>query len=126
MGDEDSTTVFRKWHLLLLVLVACQCILGAIAEAIAETLILTGVTPHAPFRFEFLSLKLLSTILSIQTVWGILKKEVDFTKNSLFAGIFLELAMIASDIQFLIAPEVQDIKAFVLAYRSKRCCWRPA
>jgi len=108
---------YKRWHVVCLSIVSFNCILMAVAEAVLESLIITGMTPKVPFRLEFVFLTMLSAIVGWQAIWGILRDSPDLTKNSLVCSLLLEVSLISSDLEFFFRTEVQDVIDFVLQMR---------
>ena len=87
---------------IFLIYVLClSVVVQAFMDAGLEGLILLGVVDKIPFRIDFLFLTLISTVIGIQTLRGMVHHRLDVTKNAIFLGMIVELALIVGDLAYL-------------------------
>jgi hypothetical protein len=73
-----------------------------VAEIVIETLLLLKAMPPVPFRFDFFSLTIISSMLAIQSVVGIRESDLDVSMNALVVGLSVEGFLVLGDIVFLV------------------------
>jgi hypothetical protein len=93
---------------------AINAIMQAVIDIMIEILALLQLIPSLPFRFEFLSLAVISAILGYFTLIGLRRRELDVTKNSLILSLFVETALVAGDIIFVFIFPTTSMAYFLL------------
>lgn len=75
----------------------------AFLDFLMEIFILLEWMPKMPFRIDFISLTVISTILGVQSLKGILHGKMDLTKNSILISMMVECALILGDLYLIFA-----------------------
>eukprot|EP00164_Ancoracysta_twista_P008018 GFYU01011499.1.p1 GENE.GFYU01011499.1~~GFYU01011499.1.p1 ORF type:complete len:399 (-),score=97.44 GFYU01011499.1:7-1203(-) len=86
-----------------------------VAEIIIEVLMVLELIPKIPFRLDFLTLTLVSTVLAFQTLKGVLSRSVEVTRDALQVAMIIEIGLILGDTLFA-AYQSDDYPA-IIAYR---------
>ncbi len=100
----------------LSVFMAINAIIQAIADIIIEGLSLFGLIVSMPLRLEFLFLAIISSILGIFTLQGLMRKEIDVTRNSLRLSLMVEIFLVIGDVYFLLFDESINATIFWIRF----------
>ena len=100
--QESLTRKITYKTLVATTIISWNCILMFVVEVLIELALLFSLIPSVPFRLDFLSLTVLSTLLAIQAIRGVREGEIDLTGNALVVSAAVELFLLLGDIVYLL------------------------
>lgn len=90
-------------HVLALTFLVCASVLmQGIADVALKLVSYSGTLPALPWRTDFLSLTAVSLLMGYRTLSGMHHRKFDVTRNSIELSLFVELALIVGDMEFIV------------------------